>query len=159
MINKTYSAKPADVQRKWYIIDATDLVLGRLAAELSIRLRGKHKPQYTPHINCGDNIVVINAEKIQVTGKKREDSVFHWHTGFAGGIKERALGERLEGKNPGSVIIKAVERMVNRKRGGLAADIMRNLHVYAGENHPHVGQKPEVIDFASKNKKNKKGNI
>lgn len=157
MINKTYSAKPSEVEKKWYIIDAEGLVLGRLAVELSIRLRGKHKAQYTPHIDCGDNIIVINAEKIHLTGKKRENGIFFWHTGFAGGIKERTFGKRLDGKFPERVIEKAVERMINRKRGALAADIMRKLHVYAGAAHPHEGQKPEVIDFAKENRKNKKG--
>lgn len=156
MINKTYSAKPSEIERKWYVVDATDLVLGRLAAELSMRLRGKHKAQYTPHMNCGDNIIVINAEKIHLTGKKRENKLFFWHTGYAGGIKERTLGERLDSKFPGRVIEKAVERMINRKRGSLYADIMRNLHVYAGSEHPHAGQNPEVLKFAEKNRKNKK---
>ncbi len=156
MINKTYSAKPSEVEKKWYVVDAEGLVLGRLAAELSIRLRGKHKAQYTPHIDCGDNIIVINAEKIHLTGKKRENEVFHWHTGHPGGIKERTLGERLDSKFPGRVIEKAVERMINRKRGSLAADIMRKLHIYAGAEHPHTGQKPEVLEFAKKNRKNKK---
>ena len=156
MINKTYSAKPSEIERKWYVIDATDVVLGRLAAEISMRIRGKHKPQYTPHMNCGDNIVVINAEKIHLTGKKRENELFHWHTGHPGGIKQRTLGQRIESKFPGRVIEKAVERMINRNRAGLSADFMRNLHVYAGDKHPHVGQKPVVIDFAKKNRKNKK---
>lgn len=157
MINKTYSAKPSEVEKKWYIIDATDLVLGRLAAEISMRIRGKHKPQYTPHIDCGDNIIVINAEKVHLTGNKRENQVFYWHTGYAGGIKERTIGERLDSKFPNRVIEKAVERMVNRKPGALAADFLRKLHVYGGPNHPHQGQNPTVLDFAKKNKKNKKG--
>lgn len=156
MANKTYSAKPSDIKRDWYIIDADGLVLGRLAAELSRRLRGKHKAQYTPHMNCGDNIVVINAEKVHLSGKKLQDKLFFWHTGHPGGIKERNVEQRLNGKNPGSVIIKAVERMINRKRAALAADVMRNLHVYAGPEHPHAGQKPQVIEFAKKNRKNKK---
>ncbi len=154
---KTYSAKPSELERKWYVVDAEDLVVGRLAAFLSIRLRGKHKALYTPHLNCGDNIVVINAEKVYLTGKKRENEVFFWHTGHPGGLKERTFAKRLDGKFPGRVIEKAVERMINRKRGALAADIMRNLHVYAGPNHPHEGQKPEVLDFAKENRKNKKG--
>lgn len=157
MINKTYSAKPSEVEKKWYVIDAEGLVLGRLAAELSKRLRGKHKAMYTPHIDCGDNIIVINAEKIHLTGKKRENEIFFWHTGHPGGIKERTFGKRLDGKFPERVIEKAVERMINRKRGALAADIMRKLHVYGGTAHPHEGQKPEVIDFAKENRKNKKG--
>ncbi len=153
---KTYSAKPSEVEKKWYIIDATDLVLGRLAVEISIRLRGKHKPQYTQHIDCGDNIIVINAEKVALTGKKRENEVFYWHTGFSGGIKERTFAARLDSKFPGRVIEKAVERMINRKRGALVADILGKLHVYGGSSHPHEGQKPEVLDFAKANRKNKK---
>jgi large subunit ribosomal protein L13 len=156
MINKTYSAKPSEVEKKWYVVNAEGLVLGRLAVELSMRLRGKHKAQYTPHIDCGDNIIIINAEKVHLTGKKRENKVFHWHTGYAGGIKERTLGQRLDSKFPGRVIEKAVQRMINRKRGALAADIMRKLHIYAGAEHPHAGQNPEVLEFAKKNRKNKK---
>lgn len=153
---KTYSAKPSEVEKKWYIVDAEGLVLGRLAAELSKRLRGKHKPTYTPHVDCGDNIIVINAEKIHLTGKKREQGIFYWHTGYAGGIKERSIGKRLDGKFPERVIEKAVERMVNRKRGALAADILGKLYVYGGPSHPHEGQKPEVLDFGKENRKNKK---
>ncbi len=153
---KTYSAKPSEVQRKWHIIDADGLVLGRLATEISRLLRGKHKPQYTPHIDCGDNVIVINAEKVHVTGRKREKEVFFYHTGFPGGIKERVLGKRLSGKFPGRVIEKAVERMISRKRWALASDFLGKLHVYAGSEHPHAAQQPEVFDFAAKNKKNKK---
>ena len=156
---KTYSAKTSEVERKWYVIDATDLVLGRLAVEISRRLRGKHKATYTPHVDCGDNIIVINAEKVALTGKKRENEVFYWHTGFSGGIKERTFGKRLDSKFPGRVIEKAVERMINRKRGALAADILGKLHVYAGPNHPHTGQNPQVLDFAIVNRKNKKDAI
>ncbi len=153
---KTYSAKSSEIERKWYIIDAEGLVLGRLAVEISKILRGKHKPLYTPHVDCGDNIIVINAEKIHLTGKKRENGVFFWHTGFSGGIKERTFGKRLDSKFPGRVIEKAVERMINRKRGALAADILGKLHVYGGPSHPHEGQKPEVLNFGEANRKNKK---
>lgn len=155
---KTYSAKPNAVEKKWYVIDAEDVVLGRLASEISKRIRGKHKPEYTPHIDCGDNIIVINAEKIHLTGKKAEGEVFFWHTGFPGGIKERTFAKRLSSKFPGRVIEKAVERMINRNRAALSSDFLRKLHVYAGPNHPHLGQNPEVLDFGKLNKKNKKNN-
>ena len=153
---KTFSAKSFEVERKWYVVDAEGLVLGRLAAEISIRLRGKNKAIYTPHVDCGDNIIVINAEKVHLSGKKRDNQKFYWHTGHPGGIKERTLGERLDSKQPGRVIEKAVERMVSRKRAALSSDVLSKLHVYAGPNHPHEAQKPEVLDFAKANRKNKK---
>lgn len=151
---KTYSAKPAEVEKKWFVVDAEGVVLGRLASLVAMRLRGKHKAMYTPHIDCGDNIVVINAEKVRLTGRKREDDIFYWHTGYAGGIKGRSKGEILDGKYPERVIQKAVERMV--PRGPLGRDVMRNLKVYAGSAHPHEAQKPEVLDIASMNPKNKR---
>ncbi len=151
---KTYSARPADVDKRWYVIDADGVVLGRLAAEISRLLRGKHKPTYTPHVDCGDNIIVVNAEKVHLTGKKRADKVFHWHTGYPGGIKSRTMAQRLEGAHPERVILKAVERMV--PRGPLGRRQMRNLRVYAGPGHPHEAQAPEVLDFAAMNPKNKR---
>ena len=151
---KTYSARPADVDKRWYVIDADGVVLGRLAAEISRRLRGKHKPTYTPHVDCGDNIIVVNAEKVHLTGKKRADKVFHWHTGYPGGIKSRTMAQRLEGAHPERVILKAVERMV--PRGPLGRRQMGNLRVYAGPGHPHEAQAPEVLDFAAMNPKNKR---
>lgn len=151
---KTYSAKPAEVEKKWFVVDAEGVVLGRLASLVATRLRGKHKAMYTPHIDCGDHIVVINAEKVRLTGRKREDDIFYWHTGYAGGIKGRSKGEILDGKYPERVIQKAVERMV--PRGPLGRDVMRNLKVYAGSAHPHEAQKPEVLDVASMNPKNKR---
>ncbi|MEO3431997.1 50S ribosomal protein L13 [Inquilinus sp. CAU 1745] len=151
---KTYSAKPAEVEKKWFVVDAEGVVLGRLASLVAMRLRGKHKAMYTPHIDCGDHIVVINAEKVHLTGRKREDDIFYWHTGYAGGIKGRSKGEILDGKYPERVIQKAVERMV--PRGPLGRDVMRNLKVYAGSAHPHEAQKPEVLDVASMNPKNKR---
>jgi len=151
---KTYSAKPADVQRKWYLIDADGVVLGRLAAIIATRLRGKHKPLYTPHVDCGDNIVVINAEKVKLTGKKREDKVFHWHTGHPGGVKTRTMRQLLEGRFPERVIEKAVERMITRNPLGRAQ--LRKLHVYKGPEHPHQAQNPEVLDVALLNPKNKR---
>jgi large subunit ribosomal protein L13 len=150
----TYSAKAADVQRKWYIVDADGLVLGRLASILAMRLRGKHKAMFTPHVDCGDNFVVINAEKVHLTGQKRADKLFHWHTGHPGGIKQRTLGQILGGKHPERAIEKAVERMV--PRGPLGRDVLRKLHVYAGGEHPHQGQQPEPLDIAAMNPKNKR---
>ena len=151
---KTYSAKPADVEKKWFLIDADGVVLGRLATIVAMRLRGKHKTLFTPHIDCGDNIVVVNAEKVKLTGRKRANEKFYWHTGHPGGIKEKTLGDILDGKNPERVIIKAVERMITR--GPLGRDQMRKLHVYAGTTHPHEAQSPETLDLAAMNPKNKR---
>ncbi len=151
---KTYSAKPADVEKKWFLIDADGVVLGRLATIVAMRLRGKHKTMFTPHIDCGDNIVVVNAEKVKLTGRKRANEKFYWHTGHPGGIKEKTLGDILDGKNPERVIIKAVERMITR--GPLGRDQMRKLHVYAGTTHPHEAQSPETLDLAAMNPKNKR---
>jgi large subunit ribosomal protein L13 len=137
---QTRSLKPAEVSKAWVVIDADGLVLGRLAALVANRLRGKHKPQFTPHVDCGDHVVVVNAEKVRVTGNKAEQSVFYWHTGYPGGIKGRTVRQRIEGKHPGSVVEKAVERMITR--GPLGRQQMKNLHVYAGPEHPHAGQRP-----------------
>ena len=150
----TYSAKPTDIERKWWVVDATDLVLGRAAAEIATILRGKHKPQYTPSMDCGDNIIVINAEKVFLSGKKMTDKKYFRHTGHPGGIKEAIAGKILGGKYPERVMIKAVERMISRNP--LGRQQMKKLHVYAGETHPHEAQKPELLDLASKNEKNKK---
>ena len=149
---KTYSAKPSDVERHWYVIDAKDLVLGRLASQIALRLRGKHKPLFTPHIDCGDNIIVINAEKVGLTGNKRNDKTYYWHTGYPGGIKSRTADKILDSKHPERVIIKAVERMITRSP--LGRQQMRKLHVYAGEEHPHQAQNPEVLDIGAMNPKN-----
>ena len=151
---KTYSAKPADIEKKWVLIDAEGLVVGRLAALVATRLRGKHKPTYTPHMDCGDNVVVVNAEKAVLTGNKLDNKKYYWHTGYPGGIKSRTAGQILTGAHPERVITKAVERMINR--GPLGRKQMKNLHVYAGAEHPHVAQKPEVLDFAAMNPKNKR---
>lgn len=151
---KTYSAKPSDVERKWVVIDANGLVLGRLASVISMRLRGKHKPLYTPHIDCGDNIIVINAEKVHLTGKKVTDKKYFWHTGWPGGIKSRTVDEALAGKRPEFVIRKAVERMISRTPMGRRQ--MRKLFVYAGAEHPHTAQQPEILDVAAMNPKNKR---
>ncbi len=150
----TISIKPADVKKDWILIDAEGLILGRLAAIVANRLRGKHKPTFTPHVDCGDNIIIVNAEKVKVTGKKAEDSVFYYHTGYAGGIKGRTVNERLAGKNPQSVVEKAIERMITR--GPLQRQQMKNLHVYAGPEHPHAAQQPKALDVAALNPKNKR---
>ncbi|MGE3065361.1 MAG: 50S ribosomal protein L13 [Hyphomicrobiaceae bacterium] len=149
---RTYVAKPGEVERKWLLIDADGLVVGRLAAFIATRLRGKHKPAYTPHVDCGDNIVVINAEKIVLTGRKVEDKVYRWHTGYPGGIKERTPKQILAGKYPERIVEKAVERML--KRGPQHRRLMRNLKVYAGKDHPHEAQKPETVDVKALNRKN-----
>jgi large subunit ribosomal protein L13 len=148
----TYSAKPAEVEKKWVLIDANGLVVGRLASLVAMRLRGKHKPTYTPHVDCGDNVVVINAEKVVLTGRKREQKVYYHHTGFIGGIKERSAKSIIEGKFPQRIVEKAVERML--PRGPLGRRQLGNLRVYAGPDHPHAAQQPESIDVAAMNRKN-----
>ena len=151
---KTFSAKPSDIERKWVLIDADGIVLGRLAAQVSILLRGKHKPTYTPHIDCGDNVIVINAEKVHLTGKKASDKIYYRHTGHPGGIKQSSAGEILEGKFPERVIERAVERMLTRNR--LNRQALGKLKVFAGPDHPHAAQQPEVLDLAARNPKNKR---
>ena len=148
----TLSLKPAEVTKNWILIDAEGLALGRLAVIIATRLRGKHKPQFTPHVDCGDHVVVINAEKVALTGNKADQKLFHYHTGYAGGIKTRTVAQRLNGKHPGHLVEKAVERMITR--GPLQREQMRNLHVYAGAEHPHGGQTPQVLDVAGMNRKN-----
>ena len=148
----TYSAKPSEIERKWCVVDAEGLVLGRMASIISMRLRGKHKPTYTPHMDCGDHVIVINADKIQLTGRKRSDKVYYRHTGYPGGIKSRTAGQILEGAHPERVVIKAIERMVSRNP--LGTQQMRKLHVYAGTGHPHEAQNPEILDIAAMNPKN-----
>ena len=149
---KTFVAKPAEVVKKWIVIDADGLVVGRLAALVALRLKGKHKAIYTPHVDCGDNIIVVNAEKAVFTGRKYEDKVYNWHTGYPGGIKERTARQIIEGKFPERVVEKAVERML--PRGPLFRKILGNLRVYKGDTHPHAAQSPEVLDVASMNSKN-----
>jgi large subunit ribosomal protein L13 len=151
---KTYSARPSDIQKKWVVIDADGVVLGRLASIISMRLRGKHLPTYTPHMDCGDNVIVINAEKVKLTGRKLTDKVFYWHTGHPGGIKGRTMGQLLDGAHPERVIEKAVERMITRNP--LGRQQMKNLRVYAGAEHPHTAQQPDVLDVAAMNPKNKR---
>ncbi len=150
---QTRSLKPAEVNKNWVVVDADGLVLGRLAAIVATRLRGKHKPQFTPHVDCGDHVVVVNADKVRVTGNKAEQSVFYWHTGYPGGIKGRTVRQRLESRYPERVVEKAVERMITR--GPLGRRQMKNLHVYAGPEHPHAGTQPTALDVAAMNRKNK----
>ena len=149
---KTYTAKPADIEKKWILVDAEGVVLGRLATIVAMRLRGKHKPTFTPHMDMGDNVIIINADKVQMTGNKRADKRYYWHTGFPGGIKFRTAGQVLDGAHPERVVIKAVERMISRNR--LGRQQMSNLRVYAGAAHPHEAQQPEVLDVAALNPKN-----
>ena len=151
---RTYSAKPSEINKKWWIVDAEGMILGRLATVLANYLRGKHKPTFTPHMDCGDNIVVINAEKVKLTGNKRTSKTFYWHTGYPGGIKSRTTDKILDGKHPERVLEKAVQRMISR--GPLAREQMRNLRIYSGAHHPHEAQQPEVLDVAAMNPKNKR---
>lgn len=150
----TFSQKPAEVVKKWLVIDAEDLVLGRLASIVANRLRGKHKPTFTPHVDDGDNVIVVNADKVRLTGKKYSDKVYYWHTGYAGGIKERTARAILEGRFPERVIQKAVQRMM--PEGPLARRQLKNLRVYAGPDHNHEAQQPEILDVASMNRKNQR---
>ena len=151
----TRSIKPAEVEKKWHLIDAEGLVVGRLAVVIANRLRGKHKPSYTPHVDCGDHVVVINAGKVRFTGKKRADKVYYKHTGYIGGIKAVTAAKVLDGRFPERVLENAVERMV--PRGPLGRDQMRALHLYNGTEHPHGGTQPEVLDVGSMSRKNKVG--
>ena len=141
---KTFMASPATIDRKWYVVDATDMTLGRLASEVAKVLRGKNKPIFTPHIDCGDNVIVINAEKIKVTGKKMDQKVYYHHSDYVGGLKEATLREKLE-KKPEQVIELAVKGML--PKGPLGRQMFTKLHVYAGTEHKHEAQKPEVLTF------------
>ena len=149
---KTYSARASEIEKKWILIDAQGLVVGRLASIIAMRLRGKHKPTYTPHMDCGDNIVVINAAKVVLTGQKLKKKVYYRHTGYIGGIKERTAGAVMAGKFPERVLEKAVERMV--PRGPLGRRQMSNLRVYDGAAHPHEAQTPVTLDVGAMNPKN-----
>ncbi len=151
---KTFSARPADIDKKWILVDADGIVLGRMASQIALILLGKHKPSYTPHMDCGDNVVVINAGKVKLTGKKLTDKIYYRHTGYPGGIKERRAGEILAGKHPERVVRKAIERMI--PGGPLGRQQIKNLRVYAGAEHPHEAQNPEVLDIAARNPKNKR---
>lgn len=149
---KTYTAKTGEVDKQWVLIDAEDLIVGRLAAVIAQRLRGKHKASFTPNVDCGDNVIVVNADKIAFTGKKYEDKTYYWHTGYPGGIKSRTARKVLEGKTPERVLEKAVERML--PGGPLSRKQFSNLKVYAGSEHPHEAQKPEKLDISALNSKN-----
>lgn len=154
---KTYSAKPADITKAWHIIDAENLVVGRVASEIAKILKGKHKPMYTPHMDCGDNVVVINADKVAFTGNKmarKDGKIYYRHTGYIGGIKETTAGKILESAHPERVLQLAVKRMLSKNP--LGRQQFSNLYVYAGSEHPHEGQKPAKYDFAKKNSKNVK---
>ena len=155
LMKTTKSVKPYEVEKKWHIVDATDLVVGRAAVVIANVLRGKHKTSFTPHVDCGDNVIVINAEKIKFTGNKLKDKIYYKHTGYAGGIKEITAGKVLDGRFPERVLEKAVERMI--PRGPLGRDQMRALHLYNGTEHPHGGQDPQPLDVAAMNRKNKVG--
>ena len=148
---KTFSATPADTHKKWIIIDAEGVVLGRLASIIAMRLRGKHKVSFSPHIDCGDNVIIVNAEKVQLTGKKRREK-HYWHTGYPGGIKSRTKDEILTGAHPERVVTLAVKRMLPSNR--LSSKLMTNLRVYAGVDHPHKAQSPEALNVKSMNPKN-----
>ena len=147
--------KTADIEKKWILVDAEDVVVGRLATFVAMRLRGKHRPDYTPHIDCGDNVIIINADKVHFTGKKRSDKIYYRHTGYVGGLKETTAGKVLDGRFPDRVMRKAVQRMLP-KESPLARKQLSNLRVYAGSEHEHEAQNPEVIDFKSMSEKNVK---
>ena len=149
---KTFSAKASEIDKQWVLIDASGLVVGRLASIIALRLKGKHKPIYTPHVDCGDHVVVVNAEKVVLTGRKLDQKIYHHHTGYPGGIKERKAKFILEGKFPERVLEKAVERML--ARGPLGRKQLGNLRVYKGPSHPHQAQKPTPLDVAAMNRKN-----
>lgn len=151
---KTYSATAKDVVKKWYVVDAENVVLGRLASAIALRLRGKHKPIYTPHVDCGDNIIVVNADKVKLTGRKLANKTYYWHTGYPGGIKSRTAGQIMEGAHPERIVEKAVQRML--PKGPLGRKQFRKLKVYVGSEHPHEAQAPEALDIAAMNPKNKR---
>ena len=153
MMKTTASLKPADVQKKWIVIDAENAVVGRLATFIAMRLRGKHRPDYTPNVDCGDHVVVINADKVKFTGRKLQQKTYYWHTGYPGGIKERTADKILGGKFPERILEKAVERMLP-KESPLARKQMTHLRIFAGAEHEHQAQSPETIAFAEKNAKN-----
>jgi len=154
---KTYSAKASEIEKKWVMIDAEGLVVGRLATIVAMRLRGKHKPGFTPHMDCGDNVIIVNAAKVVLTGQKLKKKVYYHHTGFIGGIKERVAGDIMRGAHPERIVEKAVERML--PRGPLGRRQLSNLRVYAGAEHPHAAQQPEMLDVAKMNPKNTKHHV
>ncbi len=149
---RTFSTKPRDINKKWIVIDAEGIVLGRLASIVAVRLRGKHKAIFTPHLDTGDNVIIVNADKIQLTGRKRDEKTYYWHTGYPGGIRARTARQILEGKQPEKIVLKAIQRMLPKNK--LARKLMANLRVYCGPMHPHQGQNPAPLDIASINPKN-----
>jgi len=151
---KTFSAKAADIDKSWVLIDADGLVVGRLAALVATRLRGKHKPTYTPHMDCGDNVIIVNADKVVLTGNKRAAKTYYRHSGYPGGIKQVTADKVLDGKHPERVVHLAVKRML--PSGPLGSKQLKNLKIYAGAEHPHEAQQPEVIDIGALNAKNKR---
>jgi large subunit ribosomal protein L13 len=153
---KTYTAKPSEIEKKWWLIDAEDLVVGRLSSIIAKILRGKHKTTFTPNIDCGDYVIVINAEKIKLTGKKYAEKLYYWHTGYPGGIKDRTARQIIEGKYPERILEYAVSRMMSR--GPLQRDLMTKLYIYKGNEHKHQAQNPQILDVGAMNRKNKKTN-
>jgi large subunit ribosomal protein L13 len=153
MHKTTVSLKPAEVEKKWIVIDAQDAVVGRLASFIAMRLRGKHRPDYTPHVDCGDYVVVVNADKVKFTGRKLQNKIYYWHTGHPGGIKERTADKILGGRFPERILEKAVERMLP-KESPLARKQMTHLRIYTTGEHPHAAQAPETIAFKEMNAKN-----
>ena len=154
---KTYSAKESEIKKDWILVDAENVVLGRLAVEVANRLRGKHKSTYTPHMDCGDNVIVINAGRVKLTGRKLQNKTYYWHTGYPGGIKSTNAEKILSGKTPENVVKKAIERMI--PKGPLGRKQLANLRVYAGSEHPHDSQKPEILNMADRNPKNKRNSL
>jgi len=155
-MTKTYVAKPSEIEKKWWIIDAQDLIVGRLASIVANILRGKHKTTFTPNIDCGDHVVIINADKVKFSGKKYAEKLYYWHTGYPGGIKDRSARQIIEGKHPERILEYAVSRMISR--GPLQRDLMVKLHIYKGSEHKHQGQNPQILDVAKMNRKNIKTN-
>lgn len=151
-MKQTYFAKKSEIKKNWIIIDAKDLVLGRLASEIAKILKGKHKVTYTPHLDCGDNVIVINVDCIHLTGNKFNNKIYYRHTGYPGGIKTRKVSDILQSKYPKKVLYLAVKRMI--KKGALGNLILKNLYIYPGEKHPHLAQNPTIYNYAEKNPKN-----
>ena len=154
---KTFTANPKNIDKRWLLVDAEDVVLGRLAVIVANRLRGKHKPSYTPHMDCGDNVIVINAKKVKLTGNKLQEKIYYHHTGYPGGIRSRNAATILDGTNPEQVVTKAIQRMI--PKGPLGRRQFSNLKVYSGASHPHEAQEPEVLDIVAMNPKNKRSSI
>ncbi len=154
-MNTTKFLKTKEVEKQWILLDAENVITGRLASFIALHLRGKHRPDYSPHIDCGDHVIVINADKVALTGKKRSDKIYYRHTGYPGGLKDTTAGKILDGRFPERVLRKAVQRMLP-KESPLARKQFSSLHVYAGPDHPHEAQKPTKIDFAAMNSKNTK---